>query len=84
MYCHFPNFRIKVNQDPGFVATTVFLLVCLYSNASLQKSLDSSYTRMLRVVLNVNCRDHVSNSDLYRDLPKVSDKPGSLLEETRA
>ena len=29
MYCHFPNFRIKVNQDPGFAATTVFLLVCL-------------------------------------------------------
>ena len=43
-------------------------------NTSLQKSLDGSYTRMLRVVLNVNWRDHISNSDLYGDLPKVSYK----------
>ena len=43
-------------------------------NTSLQKSLDGSYTRMLRVVLIVNWRNHISNSDLYGDLPKVLDK----------
>ena len=51
---------------------------CWTVNASLQKSPDGWYTRMLRVVLNVNWCDHIStNSDLYHiygDLPKVSDK----------
>ena len=47
---------------------------CWTMNNSLQKLLDGSYTRMLRVVLNVHWRDHISNSDLYGDLSKVSDK----------
>ena len=47
---------------------------CWTMNISLQKSPDGSYTRMLRVVLNVNWRDHICNNDLYGDLPKVSDK----------
>ena len=38
--------------------------------------LGGSYTRILRVIQNVNWRDHmcISNSDLYGDLSKVSDK----------
>ena len=43
-------------------------------NASLEKSLDGSYTRMLRVVLNIDPCDHVTNEHLYSGLPKLSDK----------
>ena len=39
-----------------------------------QTSLDGSYTRMLRMALNVTWRDRVSNDVLYGDLPKVTVK----------
>ena len=41
---------------------------------TLQKSLDGCYTRMLRMVLNVDWRDHVSNKTLYGMLPRISQK----------
>ena len=37
-----------------------------------EKSLDGSYTRMLRKVLNVNALDKIKNVDLYGDLPPIS------------
>ena len=39
---------------------------------SEEKSLDRSYTRMLRKVLNVNALDKMRNEDLYGDLPPIS------------
>ena len=61
-----------------FCATVEAVLLyrseCWTMNISLQKSPDGSYNRMLRVVIDVNWRDHTSNSDLYGDFPKVSDK----------
>ena len=61
-----------------FCATVEAVLLygseCWTMNTSPQESLDGSYTRILRVVLNVKWRDHISNSDLYEDLPKISDK----------
>ena len=56
------------------VAVLLYGSECWTMNTSLQKSPDGAYTRMLRVVLNVNWRDHISDSDLFGDLPKVSDK----------
>ena len=37
-----------------------------------ENSLDSSYTHMLRTVLNVNALDKIKNVDLYGDLPPIS------------
>ena len=41
---------------------------------AMAKSLDGCYTRMLRVVFNVNWRDHLTNDLLYQGIPKVSEK----------
>ena len=41
---------------------------------TLQKSLDGCYTRMLRAVLNVDQNIHITNKDLYRQLPRLSKK----------
>ena len=40
----------------------------------MQKSLDGCYTRMLRMVLNVDPSAHTSNEDLYRGRPRLSSK----------
>lgn len=39
---------------------------------SLKNQLDVHYTRMLRIALNVSCRSHTSNVNLYGQLPKES------------
>jgi hypothetical protein len=41
---------------------------------SLTKKIDGCYTRMLRMVLNVNWSSHTTNSVLYGNLPRVSSK----------
>ena len=40
----------------------------------IAKDLDGCYTRMLRVIQNVSWRQHMTNAELYRDLPKISQK----------
>ena len=40
----------------------------------LEKQLDGCYTRMLRTIFNINWRQHVTNKELYGNIPKVSDK----------
>ena len=40
----------------------------------LEKSLNGTYTRMLRAALNISWRDHIPNAILYGELPKVGDK----------
>ena len=47
---------------------------CWTLKPTLQKSLDGCYTRMLRVVLNINKSAHISNNILYAGIPRVSDK----------
>ena len=39
-----------------------------------EKSLDGTYTKMLRMVLGVSWKVNVSNDVLYEKLPKLSDK----------
>ena len=36
------------------------------------KSLDGCYTRMLRRALDVSWKDHITNEELYGDLPKIT------------
>ena len=47
--------------------------------ATLSKKVDGSYTRMLRKVKNIPPSSHITNRDLYGDLPPVS----SLIQKRR-
>ena len=40
----------------------------------LKKQLDGCYTRMLRMALNVSWKQHLTNQELYQNLPNVSVK----------
>ena len=40
----------------------------------MEKSLDGTYTRMLRMALNVHWQEHKTNEEIYGKLPKVSSK----------
>ena len=61
-----------------FVATVESIL--LYGceawalNKAMEKSLDGTFTRMLRKALNVHWSTHTPNEQLYGDLPLVSNK----------
>ena len=41
---------------------------------SLEESIDGTYTRLLRTVFNVSWSDHLTNRELYGNLPKVTEK----------
>ena len=41
---------------------------------AMEKSINGCYTRMLRAAFNISWRDHLSNDELYRSIPKVTDK----------
>ena len=40
----------------------------------LAKELDGCYTRMLRSVFNIHWKQHISNAELYGNLPKITQK----------
>ena len=40
----------------------------------LPKDLDGCYTRLLRTAFNVHWKRHMTNQQLYGDLPKITDK----------
>ena len=44
---------------------------------ALEKSLNGTYTRMLRKALNIHWSSHMRNEELYGDLPAVADKIAS-------
>ena len=68
----------RATKKRFFFATVESVL--LYGSESwtltpaMVKSLDGCYTRMLRTVFNVSWRDHLTNEELYRNIPKVSAK----------
>ena len=39
---------------------------------SLEKKIDGSYTRMLRAALNRSWREHLTNKELYSNIPRIS------------
>ena len=67
--------KIKVRL---FVATVETVL--LYNSntwtltSQLTKRLDGTYTRLLRKALNVSWKQHMTNVELYGELPPVSEK----------
>ena len=44
---------------------------------SQEKAINGTYTRMLRKALNVHWSSHMSNEELYGDIPRASDKIAS-------
>ena len=42
--------------------------------SKLAKGVDGCYTRMLRTAFNVQWKQHMTNKELYGDLPKITDK----------
>ena len=44
---------------------------------AMERSLDGTYTRMLRKALNIHWSSHISNIELYGDLPRLSNKTAS-------
>ena len=41
---------------------------------TMEKQLNGCYTRMLRMAFNISYKDHVTNEDLYGNLPQVTSK----------
>ena len=41
---------------------------------TMEKQLNGCYTRMLRMAMNINYKDHVTNEELYGNLPQVTSK----------
>ena len=73
----------KSNMNPGlkkrfFVATVESILIygceSWAMNSAMEKSLNGTYTRMLRRALNVHWSSHTPNEELYGELPAVADK----------
>ena len=67
--------RLKARFFIGAVETKL-LYGCEASTLTRthSKALDGSYTRMLRMVFNISWKDHVTNAELYGDLPRLTDK----------
>ncbi len=42
--------------------------------ATLEKSTNGCYSRLFRYVLDINSKDHVTNKDVFQDLPSASTK----------
>lgn len=72
------NRSIKVRL---FVATVESVL--LYNSETwtltkqLEKRLNGTYTRMLRMALNISWQQHMTNEQLYLNLPRITDKISS-------
>ena len=44
---------------------------------AMERYLDGTYTRMLRKALNIHWSSHISDIELYGELPQISDKIAS-------
>ena len=43
-------------------------------NKTIERSLDGCYTRMLRMAFNIHWSSHITNVELYNNMPKVTEK----------
>ena len=73
----------KSNMNPGlkkrfFVATVESILIygceSWAMTGAMEKSLNGTYTRMLRKIQNVHWSSHTTNEVLYGELPAIADK----------
>jgi len=56
-----------------FKATVESVLLYGCSTDSEETSLNGTYTRMLRAIYNISCRDHITNEQLYGTNPRLTD-----------
>ena len=68
----------RATKIPFFLATVESVLLygseCWTLTKALEKSLDGCYTRMLKEVLNIKGNVHLPNTELYKGLPRISNK----------
>ena len=69
---------MKRSLDVAFFKSTVQGVLLYGSNAwtltkHLEKKLNGAYTKMLRIVKSVKWYQHMTNVELYEDLPKITD-----------
>ena len=57
---------------PAVESVLVYGSVTWTLTDSLEKKIDVTYTRMLRAVTNKSWRDHLTNEQLYGNIPKIS------------
>ena len=69
LYNYWLEFQFWDKYDPHFFSSEQFWLT-----PKLAKEIDGCYIRMLRAVLNVHWKQHITNKELYGELPKLSDK----------
>ena len=69
------NRRLKVNFFKAAVESILLYGSECWTLITKEEEhrLDSCYTRLLRHALGISWRDHVTNEELYGDLPKISD-----------
>ena len=63
--------RIKIRL---FIDTVESVAETWTITQTMKKQLDGCYTRMLRMALNVSWKQHITNIQLYSELPPVSTK----------
>ena len=67
--------EVKINVFKATVESVLLYNATTWRmTGGLEKSLDGTYTKLLRYALNVRWQDHVKNVDLYGSLPKVSNR----------
>ena len=68
------NINLKIRT---FKATIEPILLygseCLTIDASLRKKIDGCYTRLLRLATDTSWKEKITNVQLYRGLPKITD-----------
>ena len=68
------NRRLTVNFFKAAVESILlYCSECWTLTKEEEHRLDGCYTRLLRHALGISWRDHVTNEELYGDLPKISD-----------
>ena len=70
------NLSIRLKRNffrATFESVLVYGAITWTLTIALEKKINGSYTRMLRVALNISWRDHMSNKDLYGKILKITD-----------
>ena len=69
--------RLSKNSKRNFFRVTVesvlvYGVITWTLTSTLDKKIDGAYTRMLRAALNVSYREHLTNRELYNNIPRIT------------
>jgi len=67
--------RLKINFFRATVESILFYGAETWTMTKVlnKEELDGTYTRLLKQTLNINWRQHITNEELYADLPRISE-----------